>query len=116
MNEPLAEATLTDVINATIRLSAATERLERSGIGHPANGNSSTRIVISAGGIGIWVCAMCCILMLVIGLMLSMFAAHKFIDQTADIRELRRESQTLKDYLAAIYAQAPHLKPKESEE
>jgi hypothetical protein len=33
----------------------------------------------------------------------------------AEVSELRRDVQTLRDYLAAIYAQAPHLKPEDAE-
>jgi hypothetical protein len=33
----------------------------------------------------------------------------------ADIRELRAEVKALNDYLAAIYMQAPHLRPKDEE-
>jgi len=52
--------------------------------------------------------------------MLIMFVASAAIsyrdvsELRADVKELRRENQTMRDYLSAIYMQAPHLKPEES--
>jgi hypothetical protein len=69
-----------------------------------ANGSapSTSNIMINGGSIGVWISTVCCALMLGI----SMVGAMVIIDQSRQISDLR-------DYLSAIYAQAPHLKAKE---
>lgn len=66
-------------------------------------GNMNTaKIEVNAGGVGVWVAASSCAVMLVLNIaLLFMLAGHD------------RKIERLQDYLQAIYAQAPHLKPKE---
>lgn len=64
----------------------------------------SSNIQINGGGIGVWIATVCCALMLGMGLI----GATIIIDQNRQISDLR-------DYLSAIYAQAPHLKPEPKE-
>jgi len=81
------------------------ERIVRELTGAAMNSNSSTQIHVNAGGVGIWICATACLVMLVgFLLMLALFVEHS------------RKIDDLHDYLAAIYVQAPQLKPKESTE
>ena len=65
-------------------------------------GNQSTRIHINAEGFGVWIAATAAAVMFGCNL----FLAALVIDHNRQISDLR-------DYLAAIYAQAPHLKPKD---
>lgn len=84
------------------KLDAATARLEGVAQHLPSirqGGNQST-VTINAGGIGVWVACTCCAVMLACNL----FLIALYVDQQQQIRDMG-------DYLAAIYAQAPHLKP-----
>lgn len=63
---------------------------------------SSSRIEVNAGGLGVWISATCCAGMLGIGI----FSAIVIVDQQRQIADLQH-------YLSAIYMQAPHLKPEE---
>lgn len=64
-----------------------------------------SNIMINGGSVGVWIATVCCALMLGI----SIVGAMVIIDQSRQISDLR-------DYLSAIYAQAPHLKAKAEEE
>jgi hypothetical protein len=76
------------------------ERIVRELTGAAMKNDNSTRVHISAGGAGVWLCATACLVMLVgFLLMLALYVDHS------------RKIDDLRDYLAAIYAQAPHLKP-----
>ena len=68
------------------------------------NKNEST-ITINAGGAGVWIAVTCCIVSFVINVALAVaFLNHD------------RKIDDLGDYLQAIYAQAPYLKPEEKKE
>ena len=62
--------------------------------------SGSAQITVSAGGVGVWIAATCAALCAVMVLMLGLL----YVDQS-------RKIDNLSDYLAAIYAQAPQLKP-----
>lgn len=81
--------------------SVVAERIVRELTGAAVN-NNQTRIHINAEGFGVWVAATAAALMLGA----NMFLAALVIDHNRQISDLR-------DYLAAIYAQAPQLKPKD---
>ena len=57
--EPTADAALVDLINATIRLSTATEKLEQTA--KSGGGVGSIEIKVNAGGIGVWLCITACV-------------------------------------------------------
>ena len=61
---------------------------------------SRSTVTINGGGIGVWIATVCCAVMLGI----SIIGAAVIIDQGRRISDLN-------DYLAAIYMQAPHLRP-----
>lgn len=67
-----------------------------------ANSNTAT-ISINAGGVGVWIAATACAVMLAC----NVFLAALVIDHA-------RRLSDLDAYLAAIYMQAPHLKPAEN--
>ena len=84
-----------ELIEALDRFSTKTDMLLRN------NSNTST-VTISAGGVGLWLAAFCSALTFVMFCVtLVLFVNHD------------RKIDDLGDYLAAIYAQAPHLKPPE---
>lgn len=65
-----------------------------------AKNANSTTVTVNAGGIGLWIAVTCCAVMLAMNLFLA-----------ALVMDHSRKIDDLGDYLAAIYAQAPHLKP-----
>lgn len=73
-----------------------------------ANGNTVT-YHISAGGIGVRICVGVCIFLLACNLAIG-FA---YLDLKGEVRKLESDLDDMDDYLAAIYMQAPHLRPKE---
>lgn len=81
-------------------------RALRLSMGH---GASNATITVQAGGIGVMLAVGACGLMLAINVMQLVDRAR--LD--SEIRELRAADRRHDDYLSAIYAQAPHLKPKE---
>lgn len=86
------------------RVQALIDRAEKLGEGSrvpgiQSQGGAST-ITVNAGGIGVWISVTCCGIMLACNL----FMIALYVDQQQQIRDLS-------DYLTAIYAMAPHLKP-----
>lgn len=70
-------------------------------LGLNVGGNTSTaNINVNAGGVGVWIATTCCAVMLGMAVVVSAIV----IDQQRQISDLH-------DYLSAIYAQAPHLRP-----
>jgi hypothetical protein len=88
------------------RFAEATSRVERLQEVIAGGGGSQvaqSTVTVQAGGFALWVATTCCAVMLATNLcLLFMFAGHD------------RKIERLEDYLQAIYAQAPHLKPKDS--
>lgn len=70
-----------------------------------ARSTNSATISVQAGGVGVWIATCCCSMMLGVGLVVGSL----YLDQQRQIGELRA-------YLAAIYMQAPYLKPKDADE
>lgn len=71
----------------------------------PAIGNAT--ISVNAGGVGLWIAVTCCAMMLCVTVIGSIF-------MTVYIEGQNLEMHRMQDYLNAIYAQAPQLKPKDS--
>ena len=67
----------------------------------PRNSNNA-KVEINAGGVGVWIASTACAIMVAVSLMLGMW-----------VLALSAKVDRLEDYLAAIYAQAPHLKPED---
>jgi hypothetical protein len=78
--------------------------------GRQANAQNVTVKLEGGGRLGF--AGACCIVCLVC----CFFVSGLVWSQAGDIRELRRDNQRLNDYLAAIYAQAPSLRPKGDQE
>jgi hypothetical protein len=77
----------------------------RSLLPPPVNAVGNSQIVVHAGGIGVWISATAAAVCFAAVIVLTML----YIDQSRRIDDLG-------DYLAAIYMQAPHLKPPEKTE
>lgn len=77
------------------------------------SGNAQTiNVTANAGVFGVWIATTCCIVMLVCGLLGSLVVLREFNRYDAEIAKLQQRDSAQQAYLSAIYAQAPHLKPK----
>jgi hypothetical protein len=95
------------------RIAVAAERLTR--MNQPSMGSNQANFTFSMGSLGVWIASTCCLIMLAVALVGGM-SILAFVNTTqADLAEQREKDQQHDDYLAAIYMQAPHLKPKEPE-
>jgi hypothetical protein len=65
---------------------------------------SVSSLNVNAGGVGVWIATTACCVMIAVGLLLGLWVV-----------DLSRKVERLEDYLQAIYAQAPYLKPKDSQ-
>lgn len=86
-----------DQTELTVALNRFIDRLDR--MDRTAN---TAQISVSAGGVGTWIAAFCAGLCFVMTMVLLVL----YVDQS-------RKVDDLGDYLSAIYAQAPYLKPEE---
>lgn len=84
---------------------AVMERVERRRSGGVVTSGVST-VNINAGGVAVWLCAMMCAVMLASGGVYAFLTSQENAKRDAKI-------STMSDYLQAIYAQAPQLKPKD---
>ncbi len=94
-----------------------------AGLLRALRGSNNTSVHINAGGIGVGVSValtiMCFASAIVMFWALSEVKADMRkldSDTSAEISDLKRDLQVSKDYLSAIYAQAPSLRPKEDQE
>lgn len=67
--------------------------------------SNSASITINAGGIGVWIATICCSVMLGMAVVLAL-----------SMKDQQRQIDDLGHYLQAIYAQAPSLRPEETDE
>lgn len=83
-------------------------------------GNNQMTMHVNAGGVGVWIAVTCCIVMLscltVGGILANAWLNSEFANIHSDLKDRRDENESMKAYLAAIYMQAPQLKPKEKEQ
>lgn len=86
------------LINAIDRLNRTAEKLDTKASNSVSYGN----IHFDTGGMAIW-----------ISFTLTCVLAAVNIMQLANITKLESKYERMQDYLNAIYAQAPHLKPKD---
>lgn len=93
------------------------EEAARRLLGAMSGGTSRAEIHIHAGGagIGIWIATTACLVMLACGLVGALWMSREFSRYDARIAELQANDRTQGDYLAAIYMQAPQLKPKQED-
>lgn len=94
---------MADTLEEARALRAAIESLARKIDEAPAKVNTAT-VSINAGGIGIWIASTCA----AVSMTMCLAMGGVILNQQRDIGELRQ-------YLAAIYMQAPHLKPEDAQ-
>lgn len=63
------------------------------------NGHSVGNITINAGGIGVWIAATCCAVMLASLLVLAIVGAAAYTDMRSDIRRLNDSDNALRAYI-----------------
>jgi hypothetical protein len=80
----------------------------------PESGNA-TSVTISAGGVGVWIATTACLVMLAVLLVGGLWMSRELNRIDVTMSERKEEADRMQTYLSAIYAQAPHLKPKDEE-
>ena len=81
-----------------VGIKSVLERMERS------RSSNTTTVRIEGGGVGVWIATTACCVMIAVSMLLSLWVV-----------DLSRKVERLSDYLQAIYAQAPQLKPDEDQ-
>lgn len=99
MEKGLDAADAEKLKKAIEKLTASADRVAGSGISVGGFKNSNN---INLGGMGVWVCVTCVLIMLVV-----------IFYQSADVLDLRRKYDRMQDHLSAIYMMAPQLRPKD---
>ena len=79
-------------------------------------GSSASHLTVNAGGIGVWICTILFSINLAFLIALSVSVGDKLDKQDLDRREDRAEIKRLNEYLLAIWAKAPYLKPEEKKD
>lgn len=74
-----------------------------------SNKGTSNRqeIQIHAGGVGLWIAVVCCIVTFFVSMTFISVGFYLFQEQSSKVDKMQ-------DYLNVIYMQAPQLKPKEA--
>lgn len=89
-----------------------TEVMKRSNPG--MNGGSNANINVQGlGGVGLWTAVTCAVLSTVLCIGMLILGCAVYLAQESKISELNSKVSKGQDYLNAIYAVAPQLKPKE---
>lgn len=86
-----------------------------AGLLRALRGTNTTTVQINAGGVGVWLCTTALAVVCALSIVMVVVSRQEAQRRDDDIRELRTDIKALNDYLAAIYMQAPHLKPKDAE-
>lgn len=99
------------------RFGSAIERFEEviDSVSDRRNKNiGNATITVNAGGVGVWVAVTCCLVMLALLLLGSLWASREMNRFDQEMQARKDENSKMTAYLQAIYVQAPQLKPKES--
>jgi hypothetical protein len=94
---------MADALGEARRLTAAIDALTKKIDEAPTRANTAN-VSVNAGGIGVWVASTCA----AVAMTMCLAMGGVILNQQREIGELRQ-------YLAAIYMQVPHLKPEGSE-
>ncbi len=78
----------------------------------PSRNNSNATITVNAGGVGVWISATAALVMLGASMLGGLWASREFARMDQQMVESREEIRTTQNYLNAIYARDPSLKPK----
>lgn len=82
----------------------------------PSNNSSASTVTVNAGGVGVWVCTILFSINLAFLISMSSSVTDRIDKQDLDRREDRAEIKRLNEYLLAIWAKAPYLKPEEEKD
>lgn len=78
-------------------------------------GGSNANINVSAGGIGVWVAATSCIIMLAVlvvgGTIGGIWLSREFSRIDKELQERKGENERAQSYLSSIFLRAPQLNP-----
>lgn len=99
------------------RFGSAIERFEEviDSVSDRRNKNiGNATITVNAGGVGVWVAVTCCLVMLALLLLGSLWASREMNRFDQEMQARKDENSKMQAYISAIYVQAPQLKPKES--
>lgn len=79
--------------------------------------NTIAQVNVNAGGVGVAICVLCLVAILAAGgtyaFMANRDSQREFLRQLAKDKDQDDKIATANDYLQAIYAQAPQLRPKD---
>lgn len=89
--------------------------VERMANNHSGNQNVTT-VRFEGGAVGVWVCATACLVMLAASSIMAVWMHREFTRLDVTMSERKEEADRMQTYLSAIYAQAPHLRPKEEKQ
>lgn len=78
-------------------------------------GDTTAQVQVNAGGVGVWIAVTAAMVIAGVSIVNSMHMTRELARADAERKELRDQVQRMNDYLAAIYMQAPHLKPKDKQ-
>lgn len=90
------------------------ETVQRMATNHSGQ-QSVSSITIDAGSIGVWIAATACLVMLAALVVGGLWMSRELNRIDVTMSERKEEADRMQTYLSAIYAQAPHLKPKDEE-
>lgn len=101
-------------------------RLERqmSDLGEAIRGMDNSRntsqsgvstITVNAGGVGVWVCATLCGMMLIASLIGAIWMSREFNRYDVSLSERKQESDRAQTYLSSIYGRMPQWMREEVE-
>lgn len=76
---------------------------------------SVSSITVDAGGVGVWIASTACMVMLGVLIVGGLWMSRELNRIDVTMSERKEEADRMQTYLSAIYAQAPHLKPKDEE-
>lgn len=80
-----------------------------------SSNNTNSSIVVSAGGIGVWICVCLCGMMLVSMCMGAVWMSREFNRYDVALFEMQSETNRSQTYLASIYGRMPQWMREEVE-
>ena len=80
-------------------------------IAHAFSPKSQSSVHVEAGGIGLWIAATACLVMLSCGLVGAFWMSRELSRVDTELATLRSRDAAMQAYLNAIYQSAPQLRP-----
>lgn len=79
-------------------------------------GDTTSQVHVNAGGVGVWIAVTLAVSVFAVSVVHTLHMNREAARADAERAEMRQEIKRLNDYLAAIYMQAPSLRPKDKEQ